>query len=286
MYNCESRHTTTYNTMLAPLSISLTGSVALAATSLLLWVSLLAIYRRYFHPLAEIPGPTIPALSRLYLWWYNTQSPTFIEECHAIYGPVVRIAPNEVHLSDPYNYETIYSVGYKFNKDPDFYVGFRNDTIFNVVPPEAHRQARMPLNPFFSRRAILDQEDIIWDKVNKLCRRMFEARESGAVFDMYCGFRAISIDVLSEYAYDSCWNLLDSEDLGIGWTYLFRTLGSIMHTVVQFPTIVPFMGRMMPIRFAAMLNPALEELDKWMTVSCTITPSMDRNSSYSISDNL
>lgn len=255
------------------------GIPTLLTGGLFLWIGSLILYRRYLHPLAGIPGPTIPTLTRLYYWWQNVQSFKFIEACHAKYGPVVRIAPNEVHLSDPHNYEKIYSVGYKFNKDPGVYLGFRGPTLFNATSPDVHREARIPLNPFFSRRAVLEQQDIVWDKVNRLCSRMREAGETGAPFDMYCGLRAVAMDVLSEYAYGDCWNQLDRQDLGVAWTKLYRTLGSLMHTAAQFPRIVTFISRVMPDQVASKLNPGFAQIEMWMTVSqtrlcfCQVLPS-------------
>lgn len=39
-------------------------------------------------------------------------------------GSVVRIAPNEIHLNDPENYDKIYFVGTKYSKDPELYQAF------------------------------------------------------------------------------------------------------------------------------------------------------------------
>jgi cytochrome P450 len=253
--------------MQPPLPNSRWEILGLVAGGLSVWIVSLILYRRYLHPLAGIPGPAIPSVTRLHYWWYNVHSFKFIEACHAKYGPVVRIAPNEVHLSDPYNYEKLYSVGYKFNKDPAVYLGFRGPTLFNATSSDVHREARMPLNPFFSRRSVLEQQGIVWDKVNLLCRRMREAGEKGAAFDMYCGLRAFATDILSEYAYGDCWNQLDRQDLGIAWTKLYYTLGSLMHLAAQFPLIVTIISRVMPDRIAAKLNPGFAEIETWMTVS-------------------
>jgi hypothetical protein len=74
-------------------------SAALLATTLLL--SLLT-YRLYFHPLSHIPGPLLPKLTSLWLHHrtYTGTECTAIRRLHHIYGPVVRIAPNEVDVSD------------------------------------------------------------------------------------------------------------------------------------------------------------------------------------------
>ncbi|KAH8669055.1 cytochrome P450 [Xylariales sp. PMI_506] len=249
------------------LAFSLREILALTAGGALLWIGSVILYRRYLHPLAGIPGPAIPSMTRLYYWWYNAHSFKFIEACHDRYGPVVRIAPNEVHLSDPINYEKIYSVGYKFKKDPAVYMAFRGPTLFNTTSPEIHRQTRAPLNPFFSRKSVLKQQEIVWDKVNLLCSRMQDAGSAGAPFDLYTGLRAVAMDVISEYAYGHCWDQLRRRDLGIVWTKLYSTLGSLMHTAAQFPRAVTIISRVIPDKVTSKLNQGFAEIEAWMTKS-------------------
>jgi len=54
------------------------------------WMLIETIYRRYFHPLSKIPGPFIPAVTRLYLWYQSIvkegQSYKMIEQLHKTYG--------------------------------------------------------------------------------------------------------------------------------------------------------------------------------------------------------
>lgn len=77
-------------------------------------------------------------------------------------GPVVRITPDEIHLSDPENYERIYFVGSKYSKSADFYRAFSsNSAAFTTPSNEAHRVRRAALNPFFSRKMVLELEDVV-----------------------------------------------------------------------------------------------------------------------------
>lgn len=81
----------------------------------------LAVYRRYFHPLAKIPGPFLASTTKLYQTYFAGQYYKQIGRLHEIYGPVVRICPNEIHLSDPDAYDEIYHVGTKYKKDAVYY---------------------------------------------------------------------------------------------------------------------------------------------------------------------
>jgi hypothetical protein len=79
---------------------------------------LIAVYRRYFHPLAKYPGPFLASITR---WWMVTEiwsgkHEEHIRELHKKLGPIVRIAPNEVAISDPQAVKVIYSTGGGFTK--------------------------------------------------------------------------------------------------------------------------------------------------------------------------
>jgi hypothetical protein len=61
------------------------------------------IYRVYFHPLSHIPGPWLAACTSLYNAYYDILGMGLVKELpdyHARYGSVVRIQPNEVHVSN------------------------------------------------------------------------------------------------------------------------------------------------------------------------------------------
>lgn len=103
---------------------------------------------------------------------------------------MVRIGPNEVHLADPDNYDKVYSVGGPFYKDPVFYEVLRAECTFTAISNEEHRRRRGPLNHFFSRRAVLDLEDIVQQKAARLCRRVRESLDAGTPADLRAGLRA------------------------------------------------------------------------------------------------
>jgi hypothetical protein len=60
------------------------------AVAVVLGIGSAVVYRRYFHPLAKIPGPFLPAITRLYCWYHNVvKEGTYykrIDEMHEKYG--------------------------------------------------------------------------------------------------------------------------------------------------------------------------------------------------------
>lgn len=57
-----------------------------AAIALLSYAIGIAVYRRFFHPLAKIPGPFLPAVTTLYQSYYNGRYFLKIAELHEKYG--------------------------------------------------------------------------------------------------------------------------------------------------------------------------------------------------------
>lgn len=89
-----------------------------AVISMLLWAVAglitglvgLAGYRLLAHPLANIPGPRVAAISNV---WYayqirNGRSRTMGRTLHQTYGPAVRVGPNEIWFDSKEAFRAIY----------------------------------------------------------------------------------------------------------------------------------------------------------------------------------
>ncbi|KAK2606023.1 hypothetical protein QQS21_003541 [Conoideocrella luteorostrata] len=109
--------------MLAYLSGILWQIFLLSCCGSLTVVIAVAIYRLTLHPLAQIPGPKLAAVSEL---WYarNITKGRMIQlglELHRTYGDVVRVSPNEVWFNSKEAFDQIYCAGKGFEKS-DFYL--------------------------------------------------------------------------------------------------------------------------------------------------------------------
>jgi hypothetical protein len=80
---------------LAPIAMTVDFASSLpwalyAVQAMLLGIIGIICYRRFFHPLREVPGPFLPAVTRLYLWYYNIiKAGSYykkIDEMHVKYG--------------------------------------------------------------------------------------------------------------------------------------------------------------------------------------------------------
>ncbi|KAL3476805.1 cytochrome P450 [Aspergillus californicus] len=236
------------------------ASLAFAAVGQLICTT---VYRLFLHPLAKVPGPFLARTSFLYSFWYNLGGQFYlrVEELHEQYGPIVRITPNEVHLSDPENCEKIYFVGSRYAKDPAFYnaTGVPTAT-FATSDPDVHRVKRAALNPFFSRKMVLNLEGIVQEKAQKLIMRMKKAFETpGGGIELHNAFRAISIDVVSDYAFNDCYNFLDDEEFGAAFTDMVRSFAPTIWIFQQFPSLQKILMSA-PAWFAKMTSGAMASL--------------------------
>jgi cytochrome P450 len=153
---------------------------------------------------------------------------------------VVRITPDEVHLSDPDNYDKIYYVGSKFPKSWAFYGAFGPDkAAFTTPGHEEHRVRRAVLNPFFSQKRVFELEQIVQDKAKKVQQRMNADLQKSGRIDLHHTFRAVSVDVITDYAFDNCYNFLDRADFGVEFFNMIRDFGPGFWFFQMFPFIQP-----------------------------------------------
>lgn len=115
--------------------ISATGRLEALVGAVVLYVVALIVYRLYFHPLAKFPGPKLAAATGWYEAYFDLFTPTCglfmyeIRRMHEVYGrlydillpleiktvkltlragPIVRINPHELHVSDSQWLDTIF----------------------------------------------------------------------------------------------------------------------------------------------------------------------------------
>ena len=167
-------------------------------------------------------------------------------------------------MSNPSNYDKVYSVGYKFNKDPDFYgpmeAPLKTPIILTILSAREHQARRSYLNPFFSRRSVLDMEHVVRDKTSKLMGLFRSSLRATGNFDAHHAIRAFSVDVITEYAYARCWNQMDQEDWGAGYQLAIQDVQLLFPWLQTFPFLVALFG-VIPDCFNVMVFPPFK---KWL----------------------
>jgi hypothetical protein len=98
-------------------SVKIWLTVLLPISCTIYWI-LWCIYARTLHPLASIPGPVWPSISRLCLVYHAYTGDLEIWQLalHERYGPLVRVAPDEIVCDDPREISTLYPIARPLEK--------------------------------------------------------------------------------------------------------------------------------------------------------------------------
>ncbi|KAI6881099.1 hypothetical protein KC363_g7388 [Hortaea werneckii] len=236
--------------------------------TLLLYLLALAVHRLYLSPLAKskIPGPRLGALTKFYEAYYEiVQRGKFafkLDDLHERYGPIIRITPDEVHIKDSSFWDELFVKHPKASRYSSTASRFGNDdSMFSVADAGYHRMLRAPLNPFFSRRAIIDQQSLVQEKCNKMLEGMTKLKDIGTVFKVTDAFAAFAGDVISQYSFGFSYGLVNNYETG--WSQNFHdaylSLGAFGHVAVQYPWVNNLL-KAIPERLVLRMDPSLGQM--------------------------
>jgi hypothetical protein len=132
--------------------------------------------RRYASSLRKYPGPVLASFSRLYGFFSvaSGEYPNRITALHARYGPVVRIAPNELSFSSLEAARQLLSAGKGFHKTP-FYGVFpppENPDIFTETREDVHARKKRVANVPYSMGAMQQLTPFIDDTIEILVTKL------------------------------------------------------------------------------------------------------------------
>ncbi|KAJ6099461.1 cytochrome P450 [Penicillium canescens] len=133
-----------------------------ALTFLLLFIAFDYIRTAFKPDIRDLPGPFIARFSNLYKLYMVYDGRCHIKnlDLHKKYGPMVRVGPRHVCISDTAAMSTIYFISTKFVKS-EFYtpLGFKYkgkpiDTLFATQDPVIHKRLRIPVSQMYSISSI------------------------------------------------------------------------------------------------------------------------------------
>ncbi|KAI9447697.1 putative P450 monooxygenase [Lactarius indigo] len=197
-----------------PLRPALSLLVSEVASFFILW-SIIAtvlriVYNFYLHPLSRFPGPPGAACTKLWLAymevWKGVNLTELRFQLHETYGDIVRIAPNELHFSNPSVHKEIYNLGNKWDKDRHLYYAIDLDSFFGSPRYPEVELRRGVLNPFFSKAAIFRMQHLVQERLDVFCDALKAQNISGRSSDLSLGFKCFSADATSLYCFGDCFD--------------------------------------------------------------------------------
>ncbi|KAL1870390.1 hypothetical protein Plec18167_007525 [Paecilomyces lecythidis] len=163
------------------------------------------LYLHFTNPLRCIPGPRLFAISRwrlAYEDWKGTRTRK-IHELHAIYGPVVRIAPEEISFNSLTALRSIYGAGSKAQRT-EFYRMFDvygRQNLFTFGPWQMHAERKKMLNHAYAKSTILrgHTAQMVEEMVVKFLKLLENEKETAG--EIFTSLHYFSLDVITQFLY-------------------------------------------------------------------------------------
>ncbi|KAJ4361588.1 hypothetical protein N0V95_001749 [Ascochyta clinopodiicola] len=175
------------------------------AACIILLILARTLYRVYFHPLSQIPGPIFSSASSLWLHYhaYIGDEASSIHRLHLQYGPYVRVAPNEIDISDADAIQPIYVAKGGFPKAP-CYANFDIDghkTIFSTTSHDYRAVRAKAVVPLFSTKCLRENKDAILGCVDRMVKRLGEEALTKKPVNVLNLTRALAVDAVSTHLF-------------------------------------------------------------------------------------
>ncbi|KAH7354879.1 cytochrome P450 [Rhexocercosporidium sp. MPI-PUGE-AT-0058] len=197
------------------------------AVSVSIYILLLVIYRLYFHPLANYPGPVFGRMTDWYTvyhaWLANRH--TDFHRLHQKYGEIVRVGPNRISVNSIEGLKAIYGSKANTQKSKTYsivnnYVGY--PSIETVINKEEHIRKRRIFQRALSDRALRTMELALVDKLRlfgKLLDASIVRDGNGKTNDSWSGAKDmaewsghLAFDIMGDFFFGRSFNVLEKVD--------------------------------------------------------------------------
>ncbi|KAI3322259.1 cytochrome P450 [Xylariaceae sp. AK1471] len=256
-----------------------TGLAGLFLCMLALSQIIRGIYNLFFHPLAKVPGPLAAAWSNIPFsyWFHGGRMPYKILALHEKYGPIVRVAPNEISFNSPQSWNDIYGfrAGHQTFIKSDFYDGgpFASRGVHSIVSErnvDVHGQMRRHLAHAFSDHSLSEQEAIVAETVDKFIRLAGRRGARPEGFDMGKGLEMMTFDIIGDLAFGETFGGVDSDEphpwIAIAMGALRQ--GALGDTFKRFPMAATLVKTLMPGKIAKLTEETTHNED--MAIALTV----------------
>ena len=180
---------------------------------------------------------------------------------HKRYGPIVRIAPNEVHIADPDFYQVLYTSGsQKRNKDHFTLDGFGlPDAVLETGDHDLHRMRRAALNPYFSTQAIMQMEPVVHEKLELLCEKLKLLVDTRTSVNVEAAIMSMTTDIITQYCFGKSYDFLRKPDFSPEWARMIMGAAEMSNLGRYFPWL-PIMMAGMPLSIVKLIDASMVPL--------------------------
>ncbi|CAN8105332.1 unnamed protein product [Discula destructiva] len=245
---------------MALLSLSFVNVIALSAIASVSYVVLSIFYNLFLHPLRKYPGPLLCRSMRLYMCYLNMSGVLHwrMLEMHRKYGPIVRIAPNELAFSDSRSWRDMsgHRTGSDGRGDLDKYMPFYRAIPVEIIPDsvtsedrEMHSTVRRMMANGFSEKSMRDQQPFIRKYIDLLIKRLHEIGAGGSkAVDIMSWYNFTTFDVIGDLAFAEPFGCLDGSGYHPWVKSIFEhvKVGTILQTLGYWPGLKSMLFNLTP----------------------------------------
>ncbi|OJJ58310.1 hypothetical protein ASPSYDRAFT_32364 [Aspergillus sydowii CBS 593.65] len=176
------------------------------------------VYYRFFHPLSAFPGPFWASVTRLWIAWHNVQETELavVYEATKKYGPVVRVTPTLLLVSDPAKLPEIYHRN--ADKTGHYITGSFGETesLFNMRSHKIHAAYRKHAAGPYSFSSVKRMEPLIDVRIKHWISKLDEKYvRTGEGFDFSWWAVYMAYDIISEVGFGAPFGFVEKgEDVG------------------------------------------------------------------------
>lgn len=223
------------------------AQLGLALLALIAWygVSSVAAWRRLRH----VPGPALASFS--YAWAVSKLLGQRGEDYEALrqYGPVVRVGPRQVLVSDPEAYRQVNGARAIHPRDTWYYgskIDADQDTTFSALAPGPHDQLKAKVAAAYGGRSGVRLEPGVDRLVACLVAKVRAGYLSTAADDVDARVRPLdlahfirffTLDIITEVGYGRAWGFLDGKDDEYKYTESIEALIPLVATAAELPAL-------------------------------------------------
>ncbi|OLN87949.1 Pisatin demethylase 1 [Colletotrichum chlorophyti] len=161
------------------------------------------VYYRVFHPLSVFPGPFWGSVTRLWITYHNVKE----DECqvfqglHEKYGPVIRITPTMLLVSDAKKLPEIYHRN--ANKSQHYITGSfgKTESLFNMQDHAVHARFRKIAAAPYSFSNIRKMEPLLDRHIERWVRKLDDFARTDARVDFAPWAVYLVYDIVSEVGF-------------------------------------------------------------------------------------
>ena len=113
--------------------------------------------------------------------------------------------------------------------------------MFGSIPHQDHRKRRGTISPFFSKRSVTTNEELLHSKVDLLCAAIQEQAKKNGIVEVRACFLGFATDVTCQYALGDSPHpdLLRNPDSRKEWQGTLHAMEHIIPLIKQIPWALP-----------------------------------------------